>query len=374
MTVVDAEVAVVGVGTVGSMAMWRLAERGVDVIGFERYAPGHDRGAAGGNTRLFRLAYMEGAHYVPLLRRSLDLWHELSGRTSLLVQCGGLSIGRAEHPAMRQVAESAHRYGLKLSRLDRAEMARRYPQHVLDEGEMAYLDPEAGFIRSEQAVVEAAARAESLGARILRYHQVTRIEPRSDSVIVEARGSTWRVRTVVVALGSWAPEYLPLRHVRPKRVLLTWFAPRSVPDFEPEAFPVFTRHSGSDFLYGAPTTDHSSVKIVGNPPTVIDDPDRFERRHDPAELSTMTELLGTRMTGLYPDPVRSATFTDLYSDDGHGLTGHHPTLPNVVVAGAYSGRGFKLAPALGEAVARLALAEPAPEIAFMAPDRFTDAG
>ncbi|MCP9982649.1 FAD-dependent oxidoreductase [Actinomadura madurae] len=70
----DAEVAVIGVGTMGSMAMWRLAERGVEAIGFERYAPGHDLGAAGGNTRLFRLAYMEGAHYVPLLKQALGLW------------------------------------------------------------------------------------------------------------------------------------------------------------------------------------------------------------------------------------------------------------------------------------------------------------
>jgi sarcosine oxidase len=45
-----------------------------------------------------------------------------------------------------------------------------------------------------------------------------------------------------------------------------------------------------------------------------------------------------------------------------------------VIAGAYSGRGFKMAPALGESVARLVVGEPAPEIAFMAPDRFADVG
>lgn len=212
----DAEVAVIGVGTVGSMAMWRLAERGVDVIGFERFAPGHDRGGAGGNTRLFRLAYMEGAKYVPLLRQSLGLWHELSDLSvkNLLVQCGGLNIGPAGDPTMRQVAESARQYDVKLTTLGRAEMAERYPQHVLAEGQLAYLDPEAGFIRSEQAVVAAAARAESLGARIFRYHRVDRVDPRGDSVVIEAEGSTWRVRTVVLALGSWAPPYLPVRMTR----------------------------------------------------------------------------------------------------------------------------------------------------------------
>jgi sarcosine oxidase len=375
----DAEVAVIGVGTIGSMAMWRLAERGVETIGFERYAPGHDRGAAGGNTRLFRLAYMEGAQYVPLLKQSLGLWRELSelSATDLLVQCGGLNIGRSQDTSMRQVAESAQSHNLDLRTLRRAEMAERYPQHVLDEDEFAYFDPEAGFLRSEQSVVAAAARAESLGARILRYHRVERVEPGREGVVIEAEGSTWRVRTAILALGSWAPSWLPsalARNVRPKQVLLSWFAPRHVRDFEPEAFPVFTRRSGSDFLYGAPTADHASVKVCGLRPSDIDDPDRFERRHGPAELADMVELLRSHVTGLHPDPVRSASFTDLYSSDGHGITGHHPENPNIVLAGAYSGRGFKLAPAVGDAVARLALDETAPEIAFMAPERFASAG
>lgn len=370
----DAEVAVIGVGTVGSMAAWRLAERGVDVVGFERYAPGHDRGAAGGNTRLFRLAYMEGAQYVPLLRRSLGLWRELSEQTGtrLLVQCGGLTIGRPGEPSMRQVAESASAYGLKLVRLGREETAERYPQHLLAEGESAYLDPEAGFLRSEQAVISAAARAESLGARIHRYHRVDRVESRPEGVVVEAEGSTWRVRTAILALGSWAPPWLPpalARGLRPKRVLQTWFAPVSVPDFEPEAFPVFTRHSGRHFLYGAPAADHASVKVCGLRPDVIADPDRFEQRHDAVELARMVDLLGSHVTGLHPDPVRTAGFTDLYSCDGHGVTGHHPESPDILLAGAYSGRGFKFAPAVGEAVARLALGEYVPETAFMAPDR-----
>jgi sarcosine oxidase len=160
------------------------------------------------------------------------------------------------------------------------------------------------------------------------------------------------------------------RNLRPKRVLLSWFAPTSVQDFEPEVFPVFTRQSGRDFLYGAPTADHASVKVCGIRPSDIDDPDRFERRHDPVELARMVELLRRHVRGLHPDPVRSAGFTDLYSSDGHGITGYHPETPNVVLAGAYSGRGFKLAPAVGDAVARLACAETVPEIAFMAPERF----
>jgi sarcosine oxidase len=73
---VDADVAVVGVGTAGSMALWQLAAAGVDAVGFERVAPGHDRGAVGGETRLFRMAYAEGGQWLGPLRRALDGWRQ----------------------------------------------------------------------------------------------------------------------------------------------------------------------------------------------------------------------------------------------------------------------------------------------------------
>ena len=53
------KVAVIGVGTMGAQAAWRLAARGADVIGFDRFAPGHDRSAAGGDTRIFRSAHFD---------------------------------------------------------------------------------------------------------------------------------------------------------------------------------------------------------------------------------------------------------------------------------------------------------------------------
>ena len=44
-------VGVVGLGVVGAMTAWRLAERGASVTGFEQYAVAHDRGASAGQTR-----------------------------------------------------------------------------------------------------------------------------------------------------------------------------------------------------------------------------------------------------------------------------------------------------------------------------------
>ncbi len=76
-TSAEADIAVLGMGTMGAMTLWRLARRGVHAVGVEQFAPGYDQSGAGGETRVFRTAYLEGAEYVPLLQESLGLWREL---------------------------------------------------------------------------------------------------------------------------------------------------------------------------------------------------------------------------------------------------------------------------------------------------------
>ena len=63
------DVVVVGLGAMGSAALYQLARQGVNVIGIERFAPGHDRGSSHGDTRIIRMGYFEHPSYVPLLRR-----------------------------------------------------------------------------------------------------------------------------------------------------------------------------------------------------------------------------------------------------------------------------------------------------------------
>ena len=77
MSAARKRVAVVGVGTMGSQAAWRLAARGAEVVGYDRFAPGHDRSAAGGETRIFRSAHFEDTRYVPLLQHADTLWEQL---------------------------------------------------------------------------------------------------------------------------------------------------------------------------------------------------------------------------------------------------------------------------------------------------------
>ena len=77
----EADVAVVGLGAMGSAALYQLARRGVTAIGIDRFAPPHDRGSTHGETRITREAIGEGAEYVPFVRESHRIWRELEAAT-----------------------------------------------------------------------------------------------------------------------------------------------------------------------------------------------------------------------------------------------------------------------------------------------------
>ena len=53
------DVAIVGLGAMGSAAAFELARRGSDVIGFDRFTPPHTFGSSHGDTRIIREAYFE---------------------------------------------------------------------------------------------------------------------------------------------------------------------------------------------------------------------------------------------------------------------------------------------------------------------------
>ena len=54
---------VIGVGGMGSAALYHLARRRLRVLGIERYDIPNDMGSSGGTTRMIRLSYHEHPSY-----------------------------------------------------------------------------------------------------------------------------------------------------------------------------------------------------------------------------------------------------------------------------------------------------------------------
>src|SRR6516164_97182 len=83
-----ADVLVVGLGAMGSAVCAQLATRDASVIGIDQYDPPHPYGSTHGETRMTRLAVGEGPEYVPVVRRSHELWREIEAQTGRRVLRG----------------------------------------------------------------------------------------------------------------------------------------------------------------------------------------------------------------------------------------------------------------------------------------------
>jgi sarcosine oxidase len=351
----DADVGVVGAGTMGAMALWRLARAGIDALGFEQFTLGHDRSAAGGESRMLRAAEPVTA---PVLRRAVALWRELEAETGqrLLTQAGGLVIGAPDSELVRTAGQSAGPHEV----LDGAAMADRYPQHRLAPGEVGLLDPEAGFVRPEFAVLAAARRAVELGATIADRTPVLRIEPAADGATVVTADRSYRVGQLVVAAGPWTTELLPQLAglIALRRIVLTWYMAADPDLWTPARCPVFVHLVDGLDLAGFPSLDGGSVKVAASASdSPLDAAGQLDLRVAPGQLDAVNAGVARWLPGLLPQPVRVAAYMDGYTRDGLPLAGTLPGGANVHVLAGFSGRGFKYAPAVGEAAVRLVRGE-----------------
>ncbi len=355
-----ADVAVVGLGSAGVMAAWRLSRiSGLSVLGFEQFGRVHAHAGYAGESRLFRVAYHEGEHYVPWLLRARQLWHELErvSGSSLLIPSGVLSIAESGRSEVENVLATARSHRLPHRVLSHQELARSYGQHRLDGREIAVLDELGGVLRSEIAVDAAHRAALAGGARLLTGEQVLHIEPGENDVTIQSRGSqgerTSVVSKVVVAAGSWTSALLtPTRALLDnKRLVLTWFLPERPLDFAVTKFPAFLRDHDDVHLFGAPALDGWSVKVATTDRWGLAD----RREVGPEELTVFGRSVARLLPGLLPEPVRYSVHRDAYTADKTPIVAFSPHSPRVLVLAGFSGHGFKMSPAVGELAAGLVL-------------------
>ncbi|QHO73886.1 hypothetical protein ACH79_15735 [Bradyrhizobium sp. CCBAU 051011] len=99
------EIAVVGLGLIGSSAFHSLARRGADVLGFDPLVLGEARGSSHGSCRVYRRFNSESATYTELSDAAFKGWRMLeaaSGRTILMPT----RVLEAGPPGSKMVADS----------------------------------------------------------------------------------------------------------------------------------------------------------------------------------------------------------------------------------------------------------------------------
>src|SRR5260370_20398376 len=261
------DVAIIGLGVMGSAALAALARRGLRVVGIDRFAPGHDRGSSHGTTRVIRLGYFEHPSYVPLVRAAYPLWRELEARSgqSLLTITGIVEIGAPESCLVAGTLRSSRLHGLPHEILDAQGMRNRFRAFRLRDDFVGVFQRAGGFVRAEPAVAALQELASRSGAELIWNEPVLAVEPHRDGVAVMTAHGDIRAGYAIAAAGPWLKSLLPQLPVplRVTRQVLAWFEPagHARPRFAAERFPVFLLENADGVFYRFPA-GAAGVKVA----------------------------------------------------------------------------------------------------------------
>lgn len=359
---------VIGIGSMGSSAAYHLAKNGAKVLGLEQFLITHDQGSHAGQSRVIRKSYFEHPDYVPFLERSYELWHELERMTGaeVYVRTGLLYSGRPLHPLMRGSRLSADSYGIPFQLLDRSTVKERYPFFNLPNDHEVWLEPEAGFITPERAILLYTDLAMKHGAEIRSGERVMHWERSRDGIIVTTDKGSYRAKKLVITAGPWAGKLIPglSAQLVPSRQIVAWVMPKDPDRFTLGNFPCWT-YADEDkpgVYYGFPILPVGrfggpiGLKMAYHHHASTTDADAVDRIIHEADENEVRQIL----TKVFPRmEARILTIkTCLYTNtpDEHFVIDFAPGQDeDVVIAAGFSGHGFKFASAVGEVMSDLAL-------------------
>jgi sarcosine oxidase len=352
------DLAVVGLGAMGSATLWRAAARGLRAVGVDRFDPPHDRGSSHGESRIIRTAYFEDPAYLPLLREAFPLWRELErdSGASLLAMTGAAMIGPRDGMLVTGSLRTAQMHDLPHELLDATEAARRFPQFRLRDGDVVFHEQGGGVLRPEASVRAALEVAQRRGATVRTGTRVDAIETHGDGVRLRTDAGTIEARRAVVCAGAWTDQLLPELPLplTVERQVTAWFAPRDAALHAPQRCPVFIRElPGQRFVYGLPAVD-GEVKLAVHHGGSPADPDAVAREITDADVAPLREHAAEWMHGVDPEPLRAVACLYTNTPDEHFVIDAMPGMPQVIVVSACSGHGFKFAGAIGDVAVDLA--------------------
>ncbi len=330
---------VLGTGGIGSAALYHAASRGLRCLGLDRFPPAHDRGSSHGESRLIRLSYFEHPDYVPLLRRSYELWDALD--PSLLTRSGILYAGPAESDTIRGVLASAEQHGLVVEKAEPKD----FPQYVIPEGASAVFEPDAGWLPVESCVRAHLAAALNHGAEHRWGETIEGWRERDAGVQVSTDRAAYSTDRLVIAGGAWSSQLLaaldlPLTVTRKH---LHWFECED-PRYR-HGFYIELAHGQ---FYGFPAQGGRLKLAEHSGGERIDDPLCASREQDPNDDRHIDAFVADHLPGVKPARLDHATCFYTMTPDADFIVDNYPGSERVAFAAGLSGHGFKLAPALGE--------------------------
>lgn len=375
-----ADVVVIGLGTIGSMALWQAAElvggdshgkhqRDIRVVGIEQFTRIHTLGSYSGESRLFRVALKEGSRYIRLALEAREMWIDLNARSGhdVFLPIGALSVANENFASISSTKAVLEEFNLPHTMLTANQLRAEFPQFAVVDGDVGVLDHLGGGIRPELAVATAQQEALKAGATIVDDCAVTALDyapesyEKSGTITIETAKGTITAQKVIVTTGSWAAELVTeiADLIQVHKLPLTWLMPLEIDPFLPSKLPIFLRDltlaDGTNFhVYGAPSLDGYSVKVSTEMPnSQVASVREIDADMDEAFKKKVGRQVAEVFPALVPYPVRATMHHDGFTSDESPII--DTSLPGLTLAVGMSGRGMKFAPIYGRLAAELAI-------------------
>lgn len=349
-------VAIIGVGVAGSMAAWRLAQAGHDVVAFEQFSLDHDNGSSYGDSRIVRRVYPD-AFYTSLMADAYPLWYELQAacpNEEIFSPIGGVLFGKSGHPEIEQAHQSLAAQGIEYQIFDAAECNRRYPAFNLRAGEIALYEPSMGFARASRAVRAAASLARKRGAVIHENTSIVEVLAlASGGIRLETDGhDKFEADKLLICAGPWASRVIaPLGLILPltttRKTYIHLRPAQYAEAFEIGQFPAWA--DVSNWLYGFPRLgDVPGVKLAqhsGGDAVDVVDVDRSVRH---ADRQPLLQYASERFPWLGDEVLYEKVCLYTRTPDEDFIIDAIPGLDGAFLISACSGHGFKFGPLIGQ--------------------------
>ncbi|MEK9663248.1 MAG: FAD-dependent oxidoreductase [Candidatus Nanopelagicales bacterium] len=339
-------IAIVGLGALGSAAAWEATRRGYSVVGFEQFELGHDRGASHDTSRILRHSY-HTPHYVELTFRAYDAWAELerdSGVT-LVTQTGGVDLFPPNAAIdMATYTSSMDAVGIGYEVLDTAQLRERWPQFVPPEGTTSLYQERSSIVPAALGTATMQRLARERGADLRARTHVESIEPQASGVRLLTSDGVLTADRVIVTADAWTSALTtPLGWPIPLTVTeeqVTYVAvPPSYADL-----PLWIWMDDPSF-YGFPCYGEQTMKAAEDCGGPIVTGDERSGEVDPQMLDRLTGFLRATFTDI-GDIVRSKRCLYSRTPDRDFVISPVPGYEDVIV-GLGAAHAFKFAPAFG---------------------------
>ncbi len=373
-----ADVAVIGLGGLGSATAYWLSRRGVSVVGFEQFELGHVRGASHDHSRIIRRSY-HTPEYVRLTAGAYDAWRavEADSGEQIITVTGGVDLfppGAAIDHGTYTSSLAAE--DVPFEWIDGAEIRSRWPAFakgsLVTPDVMGLYSAETGIVPAGPGTAVLQRLAAAHGAELREHSPVREIRAIGGEVDVITDDGATRVGHVVITADAWTNKLLaPLGRTIPMAVTreqVSYFPHADLQRFAVGRFPVWIWMDDPSF-YGFPLYgDTSGLKGSEDCGGREVDPDTRTFDPDPGMEERLRSFM-EQLVGPGFGAPRTATCLYTLTSDRDFLLDTLPGIPNVSVA-LGAAHGFKFAAWFGRTLAGLACGEPAgPDLAAFSFDR-----